>query len=68
MVCDAKPEQDRTPKGLSSEANVTAGISAGETVASGSTRGYFHVTSIPKKCMNTSRFGLFFGFCCGLRM
>ena len=31
-------------------------------------RGYFHVTSIPKKCMNTSRFGLFFGFCWGLRM
>ena len=30
--------------------------------------GYFQVTSIPKKCMNTSRFGLFFGFCCGLRM
>ena len=29
---------------------------------------YFHVTSIPKKCMKTSRFGLFFGFCCGLRM
>jgi 1,4-dihydroxy-2-naphthoyl-CoA synthase len=25
--------------------------------------GYFHVTSIPKKCMKTSRFGLFFGFC-----
>ena len=29
---------------------------------------YFHVTSIPKKCMKTARFGLFFGFCCGLRM
>lgn len=29
---------------------------------------YFQVTSIPKKCRNTSRFGLFFGFCCGLRM
>ena len=29
---------------------------------------YFHVTSMPKKCMNTSRFGRFFGFCCGLRM
>jgi hypothetical protein len=26
-------------------------------------RGYFHVTSIPNKCMETSRFGLFFGFC-----
>jgi hypothetical protein len=26
------------------------------------------VTSIPKKCMNTSRLGRFFGFCCGLRM
>jgi hypothetical protein len=25
--------------------------------------GYFHVTSIPKKCRKTSRFGLFFGFC-----
>ena len=24
---------------------------------------YFQVTSMPKKCMNTSRFGLFFGFC-----
>ena len=30
--------------------------------------GYFQVTSMPKKCMKTSRFGLFFGFCCGLRM
>jgi hypothetical protein len=29
---------------------------------------YFQVTSMPKKCMNTSRAGLFFGFCCGLRM
>lgn len=29
---------------------------------------HFQVTSIPKKCMKTSRFGLFFGFCCGLRM
>jgi hypothetical protein len=29
---------------------------------------YFQVTSIPKKCANTSRFGLFFGFCSGLRM
>ena len=29
---------------------------------------YFQVTSIPKKCKNTSRFGRFFGFCCGLRM
>ena len=29
---------------------------------------YFHVTSMPKKCMKTSRFGLFLGFCCGLRM
>jgi hypothetical protein len=34
----------------------------------GSHRGYFQVTSIPKKCMKTSRFGLFFGFCCGLRI
>jgi len=25
--------------------------------------GYFHVISIPKKCMKTSRFGLFLGFC-----
>ena len=29
---------------------------------------YFQVTSIPKKCANTSRAGVFFGFCCGLRM
>jgi hypothetical protein len=29
---------------------------------------YFQVTSIPKKCMNTSRAGVFFAFCCGLRM
>ena len=29
---------------------------------------YFQVTSMPKKCMKTWRFGLFFGFCCGLRM
>jgi hypothetical protein len=32
------------------------------------TRHYFRVTSMPEKCTNTSRFGLFFGFCCGLRM
>jgi hypothetical protein len=30
--------------------------------------GYFQVISIPKKCMNTWRVGLFFGFICGLRM
>ena len=29
---------------------------------------YFQVISMPKKCRNTSRVGLFFGFCCGLRM
>lgn len=29
---------------------------------------YFHVTSMPKKCMKTSRLGRFFGFCCGLRI
>ena len=36
----------------------------------GSSRGrrYFHVTSMPKKCRNTSRSGRFFGFICGLRM
>ena len=31
-------------------------------------RFYFHVTSIAKKWAKTSRFGVFFGFCCGLRM
>lgn len=31
-------------------------------------RGYFHVISMPKKCRKTSRFGLFLGFCCGLRI
>ena len=31
-------------------------------------RDYLHVTSMPKKCRNTSRFGRFFGFCCALRM
>jgi hypothetical protein len=29
---------------------------------------YFHVISMPKKCTKTCRFGLFFAFCCGLRM
>ena len=33
-----------------------------------SDRRYFHVTSIAKKCANTSRFGVFFGFVCGLRI
>ena len=29
---------------------------------------YRQVISMPKKCTNTSRFGLFFGLVCGLRI
>ena len=51
-------DDDRTHKNL---------VSLG-TWASPEHQNYFQVTSIPKKCMNTSRVGLFFGFGCGLRM
>jgi hypothetical protein len=50
------------------EALVVADDPDHESLRPGEHAGYFQVTSMPKKCMKTSRLGLFLGFCCGLRM